>query len=236
MHALLNYLEAQQFSGSPRAIGIDGQGREVLTFLPGETVGDAQPWPAWVHSDAALLDVGAWLRRYHDTVAGFVPPADAAWRLASQQWKPGMIVGHNDAAPYNAVWRAVSTQGGGRLSGFIDWDFAGPCSAIWDLAYVVFSWGPLHARDTVTAEGFSRFEDRPRRVRLLLDAYGYTGTMTAILAAVRARVEDLSDTVLRLAREGDPLFRRMVTDGTVDAQRRALAELDRDAATFEAAG
>ena len=37
VHALLNYLEARQFPGAPRALGVDEHGREVLSFLPGET-------------------------------------------------------------------------------------------------------------------------------------------------------------------------------------------------------
>jgi hypothetical protein len=34
VHALLRHLE--DFPGSPRFLGIDEQGREILTFLPGE--------------------------------------------------------------------------------------------------------------------------------------------------------------------------------------------------------
>ncbi len=236
VHSLLKHLETHQFPGAPRALGIDEHGREVLTFLPGITVGDDEPWPAWVHSDEALIDVGRWLRRYHDTVSSFVPSTDARWRLSSQQWQPGDIIGHNDAAPYNAVWSPGGSPNGdqtGQLLGFIDWDFAGPCSPIWDLAYVVFSWGPLHAREVVAREGFTEFEDRPRRIRLLLNAYGYTGTVPELLNAVRARVRDLSYTVLTLAAQGDPLFARMVATGTIEAQTCALLDLDQDSDTFE---
>src|ERR1700686_2445379 len=77
VHSLLRFLEAAGFDGAPRAQGIDAQGREILSFLPGETVGDRRPWPEWVHSDEALVDVGRWLRRYHDVVAGFEPPGGA---------------------------------------------------------------------------------------------------------------------------------------------------------------
>ena len=169
VHALLRHLEAHGFDGAPRVLGMDERGREILTFLPGATVGVARPWPAWVHSETALAEVGGWLRRYHDAVADFVPPAGAQWRTSGRAWRPGEIVGHNDAAPYNAVWtpasaRRSSAASGERLVGFFDWDFAAPCSPLWDLAFVVFSWVPLHARDVVTAEGFTRFADRPRRL------------------------------------------------------------------------
>ena len=79
-------------------------------------MGSSLPWPEWVHADATLAQVARWLRRYHDAVADFVPPAAAVWRMGGQ-WAPGLIVGHNDAAPYNAVWRDGRAHRGmcGRL-------------------------------------------------------------------------------------------------------------------------
>ena len=38
VHALLRYLEEVDFKGAPRVLGIDGQGREVLTYLPGKVL------------------------------------------------------------------------------------------------------------------------------------------------------------------------------------------------------
>ena len=61
MHALLQPPERRDFSGAPRARGLDEHGREILTYLPGEVVGSRRPWPAWVHSDHALVDVAHWL-------------------------------------------------------------------------------------------------------------------------------------------------------------------------------
>ncbi len=243
VHALLRHLETRGFAGAPRVLGRDEQDREVLTYLPGETVGTSRPWPAWVHSDEALAEVGHWLRGYHDAVADFVPPRRARRRTSLRRWRPGDIIGHNDAAPYNAVWRPIasdpgkSVRGGDgpgeRLVGFIDWDFAAPCPPIWDLAFVVFSWVPLHARDVVAAEGFTRFAERPRRLRLLLDAYGYTGTIHAVLAAVRSRIGDHARSLRELAAAGDPLFTRLVQDGVINGLDRAMTELAASAATFE---
>jgi hypothetical protein len=36
VHGLLRHLEAHGFAGAPRWLGIDEQGREVLTFIPGK--------------------------------------------------------------------------------------------------------------------------------------------------------------------------------------------------------
>ena len=38
VHALLRHLGAVGFDGAPRLLGIDEQGREVLTYLPGEVI------------------------------------------------------------------------------------------------------------------------------------------------------------------------------------------------------
>lgn len=241
VHSLLRFLEAAGFDGAPRALGIDAQGREILSFLPGETIGDTRPWPEWVHSDGALVDVGEWLRRYHDVVVEFTPPEDAQWRMASLgAVTPGDVIGHNDAAPYNAVWlspSAASRRSGGdpnsRLVGFIDWDFASPCPAVWDLAFVACSWVPLHARDVAASEGFTDFDDRPRRLRLLLDSYRYDGTISALMETVQARLHDHIRGTKELVGAGDPLFQRLIDDGVITRIERALDELSHDAQMYE---
>ncbi|MFY1631927.1 hypothetical protein ACN27F_01380 [Solwaraspora sp. WMMB335] len=61
------------FRHAPRPLGLDEQGREVLTYQPGTV-----PWPErfdlFVSSDAALRRVGRLIRDLHDAAAGFVPP------------------------------------------------------------------------------------------------------------------------------------------------------------------
>jgi len=224
VHDLLRHLEGRGFAGAPRVLGLDDQHREVLTYLDGETVGTARPWPTWVHSDDALVQVGRWLRSYHQAVRDFVPSPWSVWRTGRQEWRPGDVIGHNDAAPYNAVW--TSSTAHPRLVGFFDWDFASPCPPIWDLAFTAFSWVPLHARDVVAAEGFTDFDARPRRLRLLLDAYGFSGSVGAVLDAVRARTTAHARGLRDLAAAGDPLFARLVDSGVADALDRAITELD----------
>ncbi|HEY3034840.1 MAG TPA: aminoglycoside phosphotransferase family protein, partial [Streptosporangiaceae bacterium] len=47
VHALLSHLAGKEFAGVPRPLGVDGRGREILTFLEGQTVGSVLPWPGW---------------------------------------------------------------------------------------------------------------------------------------------------------------------------------------------
>ncbi|WP_163508803.1 phosphotransferase [Fodinicola acaciae] len=216
VHALLAHLEDKDFPGAPRVRGIDAEGREVLTFLDGETIGDRKPWPRWVHAEETLDQVATWLRAYHEAVADFVPPDAAMWRY-NRKWRPGLIVAHNDAAPYNAAWRDD------RLAGFFDWDFAGPVSRAADLAFVAFSWVPLHARQVVAAEGFTDFAGRRRRLERFLRSYGSPWELAEIVEIMRQQIRAHADDI---AAGGDPLSVKMAGQGVADNLNQAMAELD----------
>jgi hypothetical protein len=218
VHALLAHLAAKGFTGAPLPLGFDGQGREILTFLEGETTGSRKPWPAWTHAEETLDQVARWMRAYHQAVADFTPPPGATWRTGGT-WTPGMIIGHNDTAPYNAAWHQ------GTLTGFFDWDFAGPATPQWDLAFAAFSWVPLHARQVVAAEGFTDFTARPQRLHRFLSAYGWPTTPAEFLEVVRARVKAHADGIRDLATAGDEVSERLLRQGVADDLDQAIAEL-----------
>jgi aminoglycoside phosphotransferase (APT) family kinase protein len=229
VHALLRHLEAVGFVGAPRALGIDGQGREVLTYLDGDTVGDVRPWPAWTRSDVALVAAGRWLREFHAASRSFVPPPGAQWFGDHNDLRPGELIGHHDAAPYNAVWRAVPTESDpsyGELVGFIDWDLAGPAQPVRDLAFVALTWVPLTARDVAAADGFPAGVDRSHRLRLLLDAYAWQGGLSEVVAAVRQRALEHATGLRAAADAGYGPAAALVAEGVADAFDRAVAELD----------
>jgi hypothetical protein len=184
VHALLRFLEREGFE-APRVIGIDEQGRESLGFLEGEAhAGNPVPLPNEVFAEVHMVDAARHLRRYHDLVRRFVPPADATWRLAAPQ--PHEIICHNDWSPWNALFRD------GRYALTLDWDLAGPGPILWDLGNAAFSWVPLIANARANPE----IDERARRLRLFCDAYGLENRM-GLLAAIRARLISMS----RLASE-----------------------------------
>src|SRR4051794_12993536 len=212
VHAVLRHLEQAGLAGAPRVLGFDDAGRKVLTYLEGETAGEA-PWPAWVSSDEALTQVGSWLRRLHDATVDFVPPEDAAW-FAGQSWRPGLIIGHHDAAQYNAVWRR------GRLVGFVDWGVAGAASREFDLAYSALMWVPLLAPGSAWPIACRPVEERYRRLHLLLDAYGYDDDRCVLREAVATRARRNAAVTRRLADSGDPVFQAL-RDQATDLDRSA---------------
>ena len=206
VHKLLSHLEERGFPGAPRPLGSDELGREIVTYLEGETVGNALPWPIWTHSEKALLEAARWLSRFHKAVRDFDPGPDAVWREGGV-WRPGLVIAHNDAAPYNAVW---SDKG---LVGFVDWDSAGPLEPDSDLAWMAFSWVPLHFREVVEAEGFSQFDDRRRRLELFLQEYGSDLTADELLEILRRRILEINDAMRMTASSGDVTYQRMLNLG-----------------------
>jgi hypothetical protein len=196
VHAVLRHLENAGFDGAPRALGFDDQGREMLTYLPGETIGDRTPWPAWASVDPMLVQVGHWLRRVHDLTADFIPPADQRWFIGGTM-RPGLIIGHQDAAPYNAV------VDGDRLVGFCDWDIAGPSAREWDLAFSALPWVPLATPSGDTQSRSRDMRERSRRFHLLMDAYGYDGDRRVFRAVVPERARVQAGVIRRTAGAGN---------------------------------
>ena len=205
VHSVLRHLEDTGFGGAPRSLGLDDQGRERLTFLPGETLGDTGPtWPDWLRCDDALRQVGGWLSRLHDATATFRPSADAVW-FTRRPWQPGLVIAHLDASPWNVVW-----DDSGTLVGFVDWDTASPSEREGDLAFSALTWVPLLTAEVAEPAGFGDPADRRRRLHLLLDAYGYTGDRTAIRDAILGRVERNVAIIRQIAEAGEPTFQRML--------------------------
>ena len=72
VHALLRHFEAVGFEGAPRFLGIDEEGREILSYVEGRVY----PGPDEVDDqvvilgDEHLVSAGRLIRRFHDATAG----------------------------------------------------------------------------------------------------------------------------------------------------------------------
>lgn len=227
VHALLDYLETRDFP-SPRVFGIDVQGREILSYLEGETVGAAEVWPAWTRSESTLSETGRLLRRYHDAVAGFVQPAGTRWRLTEERAAPGQIICHNDVSPTNLVHNR------GRLSGIFDWDMASPGEPDFDLAFTAWATAPMDSDAYCARRGWNPAPDRPRRLALLVDAYGLE-RRSGFVARIIERITLSHDRIQQAAAAGEPAFVRLVASGVLEQLEGAREQVEREATALSRA-
>jgi hypothetical protein len=226
VHALLRHLGAVSFNGAPRSLGIDDRGREVLSFVEGGTL--RPDIPDW--SEDLLVGVGRLLRRYHDAVLGFVPPADAAWQFGAGAPTEGEVVCHNDAGPWNVVVR------GGAPVALIDWDLAAPAPRTWDLAYALWRFVPCYQSGALggLTRDFGTPAEQGRRSRVLCDAYGLdVEERVGLVELVERRIRVSYNTLAARAAAGDPAWVRMWREGHGEENAANIAYLRRHRAEIE---
>ncbi len=198
----------------PEPLGVDEDGREVVAFVEGDV--GVYPMPHWIWSDDLLEQVGATLRRLHD-VSGGLPKELTGWQR--DPVPPADVVCHGDVAPYNVVCRE------GRLIALIDWDFAVPAPAGWDLGYAAYRWVSLTPPDHQDGRRADVVEQR-RRLELFCRAYGGVRPQEVLAWAVR-RLDDLVDYSLAQAARGDVRFVATTAAGHVYLYRRDAAWIRR---------
>ena len=187
IHRLLNHLYGHGVDWLPRPLGLDEQGREILTYLPGTVPG--YPMPSWVWSEDVLVEAGRRLAQVHQASADF-DATDTVWQLPAHS--PVEVICLNDVAPYNMVF-----DDDRQLTGFIDVDTASPGPRAWDLAYLAYRLAPLSQFEDTTAD-LRSLPARRHRLELLCQAYAEGGDRVAlatrgVLHTMIVRLEDLGD-------------------------------------------
>lgn len=117
VHELLLHLERRGFNGVPRFQGIDGAGREILTFIPGFV-----PSELGYFTDTQLAFAARLLRQFHDATL------DCPLRNGYE------VICHGDASSCNCVFNDDIPKA------FIDFDAAHPGSRLEDLGYAAWLW------------------------------------------------------------------------------------------------
>jgi hypothetical protein len=151
--ALLEHFASIGLEGTPRSLGYDDLGRQMLSYVEG----CVDPDPSDLDL-ARLFQVGELVRQIHDGAESFHVPPGAEWNVLIEPDGDSLIC-HHDLAP----WNLVRTKS--RLT-FIDWDGAGPGSRLWDLAYAVHGFVPLSPRSGLSDD------ESAQRLRALVDGYG----------------------------------------------------------------
>ncbi|MET9772821.1 phosphotransferase [Streptomyces sp. NPDC006367] len=228
LHAHLLALREHGFDGAPTPVRLTADGREQLTFVPGEVA--LPPFPPWVMTTSALESVGHLLRRLHEVSATVAVDTDAEWPQDLADPEGGTMVCHNDVCPDNVVFRD------GRATALIDFDSAAPGRPLWDVAMAARYWVPM--LDPVSAAAlYPAGSDVSARLRILADSYGLSPRDRAGLPGV---IEQATETcrsfVARRVADGNPVYLQALAErGGWERWDRIQAWLTAHRETFTAA-
>ena len=219
---LLGHLRASGILEVPEALGFDDQGREVLSFLPGQVGLD--PLPEALRGEELLVSAAQLLRRIHDASQELVQACPDGWRVPARP--PLEVICHGDFAPYNCVYQQ------GRLSGVIDFDHAHPGSRAWDLAYALYRFAPI--THPSNPDGYGTLAAQCRRVGLFCEAYR-PPDRSQLAAAIRARLQYMADYLRQGAANGDARLLANIEAGHLAIYENDLAYFDAHRERFEQA-
>jgi hypothetical protein len=152
VHELLLWLENQGFDFAPRFLGMDEQGREILSYLEGQTWSDSGSKLA----DDLLVQAAQAIRQYHDLTA------------SSPLSQDHEIVAHKELGPHNTILQDE------HLVGFIDWDNAAPGTRLRDLANAIYHYVDVSHWSEQSAD------EQARRIHLMCAAYGWDNPLAII--------------------------------------------------------
>jgi aminoglycoside phosphotransferase (APT) family kinase protein len=225
IQAYLAHLHQAGFTGAPEPLGIDEQGREVLSYVAGDV--PREPLPDWTADDDVLISLARLIRDLHRAAQGWQPPADADWGTI-----PGVsvarpagsaepeLVSHRDYCPGNVVFRA------GRPAALIDFDLAKPTTRVADIANALYYWAPL-CDPLDRAPAFAGL-DAAARVAVFADAYGMTAAQRAALVPDATAMIGAFRVNMHRAAQTDQVFRRWWDEGLKDKLPRAQAWIARE--------
>lgn len=218
--AFLRHLEAVGFVGAPRHLGHDERGREILTFVEGDVA--IPPYPAWAGADELFRGVASLQRRLHEAARTFVPPPDAAWdRPNVPDAGPDAVVCHNDLCIENVVVRD------GRVTAFIDFDFAAPNDPLLDIAIAARHWVPLRDPADLDPELRALGLDQVARFRAFCDEHGLDdAARAAVVAHAGTFLDRALEAMRRRAESGLEAYVRAWEAGYPHQNRRSRAWLD----------
>lgn len=203
VHRFLKALRRTGFDGASLPIGIDGDGRERLEFVPGDV--PLVPYPRWAQADGIIASTAELIRRFHDASAEVGCSGDWSEEMADPgALEPALaIVCHNDVCLENVVFRD------GVAVALLDFDFAAPGRPVYDVAQFARMCVPVD--DPLSASQLGWMDaDLPGRLRVVADSYGLDATGRAeLLVVLSSTIDRGGEFVARRVEAGDPNFIRM---------------------------
>ncbi len=200
VHVLLKHLRSQGFMQAPEALGFDGEGKEILSYIKGEVGHD--PLSLAARSEKALRSAAKLLRRYHDATVTFVAEHQGEWQLPDHP--PIEVICHGDFAPYNCVFKKD------EVIGIIDFDTAHPGSRLWDIAYTVYRFAPLMLPSHLAS--FGAQAEQVERAKIFCQEYGLTD-LSQLIPTIIERLQTLVRFMENQAKAGNAVFQKHIAEG-----------------------
>lgn len=200
IHDALSALRTAGFDGASYPVGIDADGHERLEYIAGDV--PLPPYPQWARSDEALASTVRLIREMHDASTQ-IDLASGSWSNEMADPLGGSVLCHNDVCLENVVFRD------GRAVALLDFDFAAPGRRVFDVASFARMCVPID--DEVNAGRLGWTDgDRPSRLRLVADAYGFDTVVRAeLLKILDHAIESGGGFVRRRVEASDPGFVEM---------------------------
>lgn len=190
-------------------MGIDGENREILSYIEGETGVGPHLW----EGDEPLVATALMLRTFHDATQSYLPLGSENWAFIFPDATRHEVICHNDFAPYNFVFSDAVPHA------VLDFDLAGPGPRLWDVAYAAYWITPLsfHASDM---KSFSQADLKAgsRRLKLFCDAYRVPADDN-LLDIVTRVLEHMADVQAIAGVIGEAGAKKLIHDGHFDHWR-----------------
>jgi hypothetical protein len=175
---LLAFLESAGYPYAPRYLGIDDRGRDILSYIPGQTTNHPSQ-----RADGAYARGGVMLSLLHRLTAGHPLAADQECII------------HGDPGSFNTIFRE------GLPVAFIDWSSCRPGARVDDLGYMAWTW-------CIQSQGHVPVAEQARHLRELRDGYGDTSPEILLGAMVNSQNRIIAAETANLRNPRLPATRR----------------------------
>lgn len=208
IHRLMAHMRGRGFAGVPGVVGVEADGRERLTFVPGDV--PLPPYPEWSLTHDVLASTTELLRRFHDATVGFVAGDGAGESWSAEMADPlaggpDDVIGHNDVCPENVVYR------NGVAVAILDLDFAAPGRRVYDVAAMARMCVPVDGPEGAALSG-RRHLDPFRRLAVVAEAYPLDSAgRRELVEALAGQIARGGEFVRRRVAAGDQAFIAMWT-------------------------
>ncbi|WP_459476970.1 phosphotransferase [Clostridium saccharoperbutylacetonicum] len=216
IHRVLLHLEKVEYTNSPRFIGFDDMGREILSFVPGECKAN-YPFTNDKNEQLSIIKkVAEIMRKYHDATLSFERTDIDSWMFSYKGDLEKEVICHNDIAPYNMTF--VNNM----PYGLIDFDTCCPAPRIWDIVYALYRFAPFSKKiyddekqeyRNYDVDGDKEF--RKKSIMVFFDAYGME-CPDDLFVQMTARLQALADLIYNESQNGNSAFKKMLEEGHRD--------------------